>query len=107
MSRQIRLILASTSAYRRQLLERLRIPFECERPETDESPLSGETFVQTALRLSAAKALAVSSLFVRNVYRQIWPNITRKKSPLPEAEEFKKKKNKFEEWFSPKPGKGD
>lgn len=60
MSRQIRLILASTSAYRRQLLERLRIPFECERPETDESPLSGETFVQTALRLSAAKARAVS-----------------------------------------------
>ena len=40
-------------------------------------------------------------------YSQIWPNITRKKSPLPEAEEFKKKKNKFEEWFSPKPGKGD
>ena len=61
MSRQIRLVLASTSVYRRQLLERLGIPFECDRPETDESPLAGEPCRDTALRLSKAKALAVAS----------------------------------------------
>jgi septum formation protein len=36
------LILASTSPYRRELLARLRIPFEVVRPEADETPLTGE-----------------------------------------------------------------
>ena len=37
------LVLASTSRYRRELLGRLRVPFECDRPEIDESPLPGES----------------------------------------------------------------
>ncbi|MBS0338315.1 MAG: septum formation protein Maf [Proteobacteria bacterium] len=53
------LVLASTSPYRRELLGRLGLPFECARPETDETPLAGEGFAQTALRLAAAKARAV------------------------------------------------
>lgn len=40
-------------------------------------------------------------------YSEKWPNITRKCDPLPEAEEFKDKKNKYEEDFSPEPGEGD
>ena len=37
-----RLILASTSRYRRELLERLRLPFDVEAPDVDETPLPGE-----------------------------------------------------------------
>lgn len=40
-------------------------------------------------------------------YSVEWPNISRKKDPMPEAEKFKSMKNKFKEWFSPKPGQGD
>lgn len=40
-------------------------------------------------------------------YAALWPNITRKKPPLPEAEKFKSVKNKFKSWFSDKPGDGD
>ena len=58
-----RLILASTSPYRRELLARLQIPFETVAPDTDESPLPGETPVATAERLSEAKARAVATLF--------------------------------------------
>jgi ferredoxin len=36
-----------------------------------------------------------------------WPNITSKKDPLPEAEEFRDVKDKFEQHFSDKPGSGD
>lgn len=55
------LILASTSPYRRELLARLRLPFETARPETDESPLDGETPSALALRLAEAKARAVAT----------------------------------------------
>lgn len=58
-----RLVLASTSAYRRELLGRLGVPFDVARPETDESPLPGESPAQTAMRLAAAKARAVASAF--------------------------------------------
>lgn len=61
MPRHYRLVLASTSPYRRQLLERLRLPFECARPDTDETPACGEAPVATALRLSLAKAHAVAA----------------------------------------------
>ena len=54
------LILASTSAYRRELLERLRIPFEVVSPKVDETPLNGESTLELALRLAKAKAIAVS-----------------------------------------------
>lgn len=53
------LILASTSAYRRALLERLRLPFKVVAPDVDETPLPGESPMLTALRLAASKAEAV------------------------------------------------
>lgn len=59
----MRLVLASTSAYRRMLLERLRIPFETARPEVDETPLPGEAPDATANRLALEKALAVAAGF--------------------------------------------
>jgi ferredoxin len=40
-------------------------------------------------------------------YSELWPNITRKKDPMPEAESFKDIQNKFEEHFSEEPGEGD
>lgn len=57
-----RLILASSSAYRRQLLERLQLPFEARSPDIDESALPGETPPRTAMRLARAKAEAVAAL---------------------------------------------
>jgi 7-methyl-GTP pyrophosphatase len=53
------LVLASTSVYRRALLERLKIPFETATPDIDESPLPGETALQASRRLSREKAGAV------------------------------------------------
>jgi septum formation protein len=57
------LILGSTSPYRRELLERLRLPFEVQRPMVDETPLDGETPVALAQRLAMAKAQAVAQRF--------------------------------------------
>jgi septum formation protein len=54
------LILASTSPYRRELLERLRVPFSVVSPQVDEEPTRDETPRQTALRLAQAKARAVA-----------------------------------------------
>jgi len=56
-----RVVLASTSKYRRELLERLRIPFATDRPEVEESPLQGEAPEATARRLAEAKARAVAA----------------------------------------------
>jgi len=58
-----RLILASTSAYRRELLARLQIPFEIADPQTDESVLPGEGPATTAERLAVAQAKAVANRF--------------------------------------------
>ena len=55
------LILGSTSRYRRELLERLRIPFEVRSPDIDESPLPGEAPAALASRLALAKAQAVAA----------------------------------------------
>lgn len=54
-----RLILASTSPYRRELLERLRMAFEVLSPNVDESPREGERPAAIATRLALAKAHAV------------------------------------------------
>jgi len=54
------LVLASSSAYRRELLSRLRLPFDVAVPDIDESPLPGETPSATALRLAREKAAAVA-----------------------------------------------
>lgn len=56
------LILASTSIYRRDLLSRLRIPFDVVSPQVDETPLTGESTLNLALRLANAKAAAVIKL---------------------------------------------
>ena len=54
------LVLGSTSRYRRELLERLRVPFIVDSPDVDETPLSGESPRELALRLAVAKARAVA-----------------------------------------------
>lgn len=55
-----RLILASTSSYRRELLTRLRLPFEAMRPEVDETPQPGESPTCLAERLAVSKARAIA-----------------------------------------------
>ncbi|WP_058835192.1 Maf family protein [Luteimonas abyssi] len=60
MTTSFLLVLASTSAYRRELLERLGRPFETARPDVDETPRPGETPASLAGRLARAKARAVS-----------------------------------------------
>ena len=55
------LILASTSRYRRELLERLHLPFEVVAPEVDETALPGEAPAPLAERLALAKARAVAT----------------------------------------------
>ena len=57
----VALVLASTSRYRRALLDRLRLPFEVARPDVDESALPAEAPEALAVRLAAAKARAVSA----------------------------------------------
>lgn len=59
----MQLVLASTSPYRRDLLNRLQIPFEVFAPEVDETPLPGESPQQTAIRLAEAKARAAATFF--------------------------------------------
>ena len=55
------LILASTSTYRRDLLARLGVPFQCVNPRADESQLPGEPAAQMAARLARLKAEAVAA----------------------------------------------
>jgi septum formation protein len=52
MSTPPRIVLASTSRYRRELLQRLRIPFDVESPQVDEHALADETPARTATRLA-------------------------------------------------------
>ncbi|MBW4046762.1 MAG: septum formation protein Maf [Proteobacteria bacterium] len=54
------LVLASTSVYRRELLQRLRLAFSVRHPQTDEAQLPGEAPREMALRLAKAKASAVA-----------------------------------------------
>jgi len=56
-----KLILGSTSIYRREMLSRLRIPFNVVSPEVDETPHPSETPQQLACRLAMAKARAVAA----------------------------------------------
>src|SRR5919204_4196872 len=59
MAQSRRLVLASTSAYRKALLERLALLFEIAAPQVDERPLAGEAPADTALRLATLKAQSV------------------------------------------------
>ncbi len=63
MSATLRLVLASSSPYRAELLRRLAIPFTACAPEIDESPRSGEAPADLALRLARAKAEALSARY--------------------------------------------
>lgn len=54
------LILGSTSVYRRELLQRLKIPFRVEAPDIDETPLENETPQQLVERLAVEKARSVA-----------------------------------------------
>lgn len=60
-----RLILASTSVYRRELLARLGVPFEMAKPDVDETPLAGEAPAATARRLAEAKARDIAKRYTR------------------------------------------
>lgn len=55
------LVLASTSIYRRELLQRLGMPFETAAPNVDETPLPNESARDTSLRLAQEKARAVAT----------------------------------------------
>lgn len=59
--RSPKLVLASTSQYRKTLLERLQLPFETVSPRVDETPLDGEAAAECAARLSSLKARAVAA----------------------------------------------
>jgi len=56
----MQLILASSSNYRKELLQRLHLPFECYSPDIDETPLANETAEQLVKRLSLEKARKVA-----------------------------------------------
>lgn len=58
-----KLVLASTSPYRRALLERLRLPFEVVAPHADETPGVDETSAKLVCRLAEEKARAVAAAF--------------------------------------------
>lgn len=58
-----KLVLASTSPYRRELLNRLGLPFDVANPRADESPLPDEAPENLALRLSEVKARAVAQAY--------------------------------------------
>jgi septum formation protein len=60
-------ILGSTSVYRRELLSRLRIPFDVQAPDVDETALDNESPLQLAQRLALAKARAVAQKFPESV----------------------------------------
>ncbi|MFA9418739.1 MAG: nucleoside triphosphate pyrophosphatase [Gammaproteobacteria bacterium] len=60
---QAPIILASSSAFRKSLLERLHLPFECHSPEVDESLLPGESASSYVCRLAEAKAQAVADKY--------------------------------------------
>lgn len=57
------LVLGSTSRYRRELMQRLNLPFEVCAPEVDETPHPAESPADLARRLAVAKARAVAAKF--------------------------------------------
>ncbi|KHN50652.1 Maf family protein [Pectobacterium fontis] len=57
------IVLASTSPYRRALLEKLAIPFICASPDIDETPLPGESAIDLVIRLAENKARALAKQY--------------------------------------------
>jgi len=72
MSTRPTLILGSTSRYRRELLERLHLPFEVHAPDVDETPLAGEMPAALAQRLQgetpfdAVRVGVANPAFIKN-----------------------------------------
>jgi len=56
----MKLVLASTSPFRRQLLDKLNLPYETDSPDIDESPLTNESIEDMVVRLAEGKARAVA-----------------------------------------------
>ncbi|WP_286235726.1 Maf family protein [Thalassotalea sediminis] len=56
-----KIVLGSTSPFRREILEKLHIPFQCDKPNIDETPLPNETALALVERLAIKKAQAVAS----------------------------------------------
>lgn len=61
------LVLASSSPYRRELLQRLQLPFTCCSPNIDERPLADETPEVLVQRLAVAKARALRAQFLQHL----------------------------------------
>lgn len=61
------LVLASTSPYRKQLLQKLNVPFICAAPDTDETPLANESAERLVLRLAEAKARSLAKQYPRHL----------------------------------------
>ncbi len=62
-SKPVQMILASSSSYRRALLQRLGLDFSCHAPEIDETAMIDETVEQTTERLAIGKARAIQAIF--------------------------------------------
>lgn len=60
---QLNLILASTSPFRKQLLEKLGLPFQCANPDIDETAQAGESAEQLVTRLAHAKATVLAQQY--------------------------------------------
>ena len=60
------LVLGSSSPYRKDLLARLNIPFECHSPNIDESPLDQESAINLVERLTIEKAFVVHNERIKN-----------------------------------------
>ncbi len=58
-----KLILASSSPYRKGLLQRFRLPFDSHAPDIDETPLPNEAITDTVYRLAKTKSLAISKIY--------------------------------------------
>lgn len=59
----MQIILASTSRYRQEIISRLGLPFEAVAPVCDETPLPGETALDTAVRLARSKAQSLATRY--------------------------------------------
>lgn len=57
------IVLASTSPFRKTILEKLNLPFECAKPNIDETALANETAIELVQRLAVEKAKAVANKF--------------------------------------------
>jgi septum formation protein len=62
-----KLLLASSSLYRRQLLEKLQLDFDWDKPDIDETPKLGETPTDLVLRLASVKAKALASKYPQHL----------------------------------------